>query len=40
MFFAADEAGYGNELWATDGSLTGTYLVKDISPWYEFYCSF
>ncbi|MBK8546004.1 MAG: hypothetical protein IPL63_01010 [Saprospiraceae bacterium] len=31
-FFAADEAGYGNELWATDGSLTGTYLVKDISP--------
>lgn len=30
--FAADEAGYGNELWATDGSLTGTYLVKDISP--------
>jgi ELWxxDGT repeat protein len=31
LFFAADEF-YGRELWRTDGTAKGTYLVKDIYP--------
>src|SRR4051812_9117950 len=29
-FFVAYQAGSGSELWATDGTSTGTTLVKDI----------
>jgi ELWxxDGT repeat protein len=32
MFFRADDAGHGYELWRTDGTDVGTYLVKDINP--------
>jgi ELWxxDGT repeat protein len=31
MFFAADDGGTGYELWKTDGTDTGTTLVKDIN---------
>jgi len=30
LFFTADDGVHGEELWATDGTLEGTYLVKDI----------
>ena len=30
MLFAASSKGYGNELWSSDGTPGGTYLVKDI----------
>jgi ELWxxDGT repeat protein len=32
VFFAASDAEHGNELWVTDGTPTGTRLVKDINP--------
>src|SRR5258708_39954506 len=32
MLFAADDGATGIELWKTDGSGTGTGLVKDINP--------
>jgi len=32
MFFAANDIAHGNELWCTDGSTSGTRLVKDILP--------
>ena len=32
LFFTASYGIYGNELFATDGSTSGTYLVKDIFP--------
>lgn len=31
-FFAAQEAAHGEELWVTDGTPTGTKMVKDINP--------
>ncbi|MEM7308641.1 MAG: ELWxxDGT repeat protein [Planctomycetota bacterium] len=31
-YFAASDEKHGNELWATDGTPGGTYLVKDIFP--------
>ncbi|MEO8762848.1 MAG: ELWxxDGT repeat protein [Ginsengibacter sp.] len=31
-YFAADDAVHGNELWRSDGTESGTYLVKDIEP--------
>ena len=31
-FFAATNAANGEELWATDGTPEGTYMVKDINP--------
>ena len=30
--FAADDGQNGRELWRTDGTTTGTFLVKDIDP--------
>ena len=32
LIFQADDGVNGNELWATDGTEAGTYLVKDINP--------
>ncbi|MBQ8773359.1 MAG: hypothetical protein IJZ17_02640 [Muribaculaceae bacterium] len=31
-YFAADNGVNGEELWATDGTAAGTYMVKDIYP--------
>ena len=32
LFFSAVDSAHGNELWSTDGTDTGTVLVKDICP--------
>jgi ELWxxDGT repeat protein len=31
-YFAAEDASHGYELWKTDGTPTGTVIVKDIAP--------
>ncbi len=31
-FFIADDSTHGEELWVTDGTTTGTNLVKDLTP--------
>jgi ELWxxDGT repeat protein len=32
LFFAANDGTRGHELWKSDGTSTGTVLVKDIRP--------
>ncbi len=32
MYFSANDGVHGNELWRSDGTAGGTYLVKDIQP--------
>jgi len=36
-FFVAYQGNYGTELWKTDGTVSGTMIVKDIYPGSEFY---
>ncbi|MDB5272005.1 MAG: hypothetical protein JWO58_372 [Chitinophagaceae bacterium] len=31
-YFIADDGGFGSELWRTDGTTAGTYIVSDINP--------
>jgi ELWxxDGT repeat protein len=32
VVFAADDSTHGNELWRSDGTEAGTYMVDDIAP--------
>ena len=32
LFFAGRDSEHGQELWRSDGTVAGTYLVKDINP--------
>jgi ELWxxDGT repeat protein len=32
LYFSADDGVYGTEVWRSDGTAEGTYMVKDISP--------
>ena len=32
LFYADDDGSYGYELWTTDGTTSGTTLLKDINP--------
>lgn len=32
VFFIAEDKVHGRELWCTDGTETGTYMIKDINP--------
>ena len=36
IFFTADDGIHGRELWASDGSIGGSYLVKDIYTYADF----
>ena len=35
VYFRAHDGSNGNELWRSDGTEDGTYLVKDIAPGWE-----
>jgi ELWxxDGT repeat protein len=37
LFFAADDGTHGRELWASNGSASGTFLVSDINPFGSSY---
>ena len=31
-YFAANDGNHGEELWRSDGTVSGTYMVKDVNP--------
>lgn len=35
LYFGADDGLFGKELWSSDGTDTGTYLVKNIDPFVQ-----
>lgn len=35
MYFAANDGTHGNELWRSDGTALGTYMVADIEPGFQ-----
>jgi ELWxxDGT repeat protein len=32
LYFQANDGSHGNELWRTDGTEKGTYLIEDLNP--------
>ena len=36
MLFVAQSSAHGQELWSTDGTSGGTFLVKEICSWYTY----
>lgn len=32
LYFTADDGSHGNELWRTDATASGTYMVSDLTP--------
>jgi ELWxxDGT repeat protein len=32
FYFTANDQNHGEELWVSDGTLTGTFMIKDINP--------
>lgn len=39
IYFVAYDIQYGNEIWVTDGTITGTHLTKDVRPGPLSFCN-